>query len=390
MDQEKIFKEYLQRQYEKAGAVTPAQKLDVVKRIIEETRRNPRVPTKDSVISLPADNEAVQAVLRGEQVAIGATSIASQGFQLTDVTTWPTWARLAVIVVIFALIALLVSRMTGRRGAPAPTPTVEPTPTVFLSPTPDWIATMTAIAPPPPPPPTLPPPPPTPTFTPTPAFMVGIGGPAENSRDPASVEIRGRVFVVSKGQVDKDGKWVPDGPQWLAGTEVRRVFAIPYDALADIVGEIGAGEMIYVRTRGGQVIKYRVRDVVRIMANQIESFFSLYPSIAISLPMKEGDVKSVERIVIFGEAEEDQAIAEGSAPHPSILPNAYTTADVNLRDNPGLKSNVLMGLPRGTPLIVINVPTVSVDGLTWVYVQSPYGFGWLASNYVQLAVTGSP
>jgi hypothetical protein len=387
MDQEKIFKEYLQRQYEKAGAVTPAQKLEVVKRIIEEVRRNPRVPTKDSVISLPADNEAVQAVLRGEQVAIGATSIASQGFQPTDVTTWPAWARLAVIFVIFALIALLVSRMTGRR-VPAPTPTVEPTPTVFLSPTPDWLATMTAVAPPPPSPPPPPPPPPPPTFTPTPAFMVGIGGPAENSRDPASVEIRGRVFVVSKGQVDKDGRWVPDGPQWLAGTEVRRVFAIPYDALADIAGEIGAGEMIYVRTRGGQVIQYRVRDVVKVMANQIESFFSLYPSIAISLPMQEGDVKSVERIVIFGEAEEGQTIEESSA--PSIKPNAYTAADVNLRDNPGLKSNVLMGLPRGTPLLLLNVPSVSVDGLIWVYVQSPYGFGWLVSSYVQLAAPGMP
>ena len=386
MDQEKIFKEYLQRQYEKAGAVTPAQKLEVVKRIIEEVKRNPRVPTKDSVISLPADNEAVQAVLRGEQVAIGAVSVTSQGFQLTDVTTWPTWARLAVIVVIFALTALLVSRMAGRR-APAPTPTVEPTPTVFLSPTPDWIATMTAIAPPTPPPPP-PPPPPTPTFTPTPAFMVGIGGPAENSRDPASVEIKGRVFVVSKGQVDKDGRWVPDGPQWLAGTEVRRVFAIPYDALADIVGEIGAGETVYVRTRGGQVIEYRVRDVVKVMANQIESFFSLYPSIAISLPMKEGDVKSVERIVIFGEAEEDQTIEESSA--PSIMPNAYTVEDVNLRDNPGLKSNVLMGLPRGTPLIIVNVPAVRVDGFTWIYVQSPYGFGWLASHYVQPAAPGLP
>jgi hypothetical protein len=220
--------------------------------------------------------------------------------------------------------------------------------------------------------------------------MVGIGGPAENSRDPVSVEIRGRVFVVSKGQVDKDGKWVPDGPQWLAGTEVRRVFAIPYDALADIAGEIGAGETIYVRTRGGQVLKYRVRDTVKVMANQIESFFSLYPSIAISLPMQEGDVKSVERIVIFGEAEEDQATAESSAPSPSIMPNAYTAADVNLRDNPGLKSNVLIGLPRGTPLVIVSVPTVSVDGLTWVYVQSPYGFGWLASNYVKLAAPGSP
>jgi hypothetical protein len=256
----------------------------------------------------------------------------------------------------------------GKAEATA-TPTAMATATVEASATPDWYATMTALAP-------TSAPPPTATATPA-ALLLGTGGPAENSRDPASIEIAGRLFVVSAGEV-KDGQWIPDGPQWLKGTEVRRVFAIPYASLAD--AQIQPGDPIYVRTRGGQVITYRVRDVVRLLANQIESFVSLRPSLVVALPMSGGDVQSSERVMLFGEAETETDVSVVEQAAAEYVPNAFTLGDTNLRTDPGLKSTVLMGMPRGTPLIVSAAPPVTIDGHVWVYVLSPYGYGWVAKD----------
>lgn len=369
------FERYLEFRFQKAGALTPGQKVEVVQQLIQEARQG-RVPSGEkAVVSLPVDHPAVAAVLRGEEVSMGATTIRRGGADWRDVASWPLAARIGVLAGIFALIVLLgLGMMRGRVKAEEAeiTVTVEASPTAAAEATvtPDWYATMTALAP-------TPAPPPTATATPA-AFLLGAGAPADDSRDPASIEIAGRLFVVSAGSVGDDGKWVPDGPQWLKGTEVRRVFAIPYESLADV--QVKAGDPIYVRTRGGQVITYLVRDVVRLLANQIESFVSLRPSLVVALPMQAGDVQSSERIVLFGEAQADTEVSAAEETAQEYVPNAVTLGDANLRDNPGLKSAVLIGMPQGTPLIVSAAPPVTVDGHVWVYVLSPYGYGWVAKD----------
>jgi hypothetical protein len=369
------FERYLEFRFQKAGALTPGQKVEVVRQLIQEARQG-RVPSGEkAVISLPVDHPAVAAVLRGEEVSIGATTIRRSGADWRDVASWPLAARLGVLAGIFVLIVLLgLGMMRGRVKAEETeiTATVEasPTATAEATSTPDWYATMTALAP-------TPAPPPTATASPA-AFLLGAGAPADESRDPASIEIAGRLFVVSAGSVGEDGTWAPDGPQWLKGTEVRRVFAIPYDSLADV--QVKAGDPIYVRTRGGQVITYLVRDVVRLLANQIESFVSLRPSLVVALPMQPGDVQSSERVVLFGEAQADTEVSAVEEAAAEYVPNAFTLGAANLRDNPGLKSAVLIGMPQGTPLIVSAAPPVTVDGHVWVYVLSPYGYGWVAKD----------
>lgn len=368
-----IFERYLEFRFQKASALTPGQKLDVVRQLLAEAHQG-RVPSGErTVVSLPVEHPAVAAVLRGEEVSLGATAIRSQDWK--DYTSWPVGLRMAVLVGIVAVFVLLAMAMNGRGRASAAA-----TETPYYSPTPDWYATMTALAPVPETPTPLPPPPPP---TATPVFLVGVGGPAENSRDPASIEIAGRLFMVSAGEVGDDGKWAPEGPQWLRGTEVRRVFAIPYESLAD--AQVQPGDPIYVRTRGGDVITYLVRDVVRLMANQIESFVSLRPSLVVALPMTGGDVQAAERVMLFGEVKEEEVavvdVEETAQPGVGAA-NAYTLGGVNLRDNPGLQSRVLVGLRPQTPLVVMPVPPVTVDGYAWVYVFSPYGYGWVAREMV--------
>jgi hypothetical protein len=143
--------------------------------------------------------------------------------------------------------------------------------------------------------------------------------------------------------------------------------------------QMRVGDPVYVRTRGGQVITYLIRDVVKLMANQIESFVSLRPSLVVTLPLGGGDANTAERVVLFGEAQaETNVTVEQSG--ADYTPNAYTLGGVNLRDNPGVKSNILVGMPQGTPLIVNAVPPVTMDEHVWVYVLSPYGYGWVAKD----------
>jgi hypothetical protein len=299
-------------------------------------------------------------------------------------------ALLAGVVVTLMLLAFLLMRPVARAEeenavTPSPSPSPSPTREVF-TPGPDYLATLSVMAnaltqaaqatP-------LPPP------TATPALVLGQGGPAQDPRDPASLEIGGKLFVLSKGQVNEEGAWAPDGPQWLAGTQVRRVFAIPYAQMQDV--QVVAGDEFAVRLRGGAVVRYTVRDVLHLLANQTEILTSLYPTALVLLPLAPGDIQSVERLVVLGEALEDQqaSVSEERPAAPSY--NAYTTAAVNLRTEPGLNGSVAGGLPPGTPLLLSNLPAVSVNGLRWRYVSTLYGLqGWVAEPYLALLVPPGP
>lgn len=174
----------------------------------------------------------------------------------------------------------------------------------------------------------------------------------------------------------QDGEWRPEGPEWLAGTEVRRVFAVPYDSLADV--DVKTGDEVYVRTRGGQVLTYVVRDVVQLLANQIEVFQSLRPSIVVALPLQSGNINAVERFVIFGEAkvEEGQVFVE----EQQIAGSYLVLNATNLRENPGLHGKVLFSLAAGTAVTLTTAPQVTLDGYLWLFVSSPYGYGWVAQQ----------
>lgn len=371
MSDHSIFEKYLEHRYQKSGALTPGQKLEVLDLLEQEAREQGRVPVGErSVATVPVDNPAVQAVLRGEEVSLGAATVKSRAQGMLE--GLPTAAKIGILVGIVLLPLMLMQLFSGGGKTEEEMP---PTPeaTLTLEPTP--LPQPTDVPPTPLPPPTA-----------THAMTLGLGGPAESNRDPASIEIAGQLFIVARGEVnEEDGSWKPQGPEWLSGTEVRRVFAVPYEALMD--ADVASGDEIYVRTRGGHVLTYIVRDVVRLQANQIETFFSLRPSLVVALPLNSGDVNSVERVLIFGEAQiEDIQVQAAPMDSPaSGQANAFTYGGTNLRNNPGLDSDVLIGMPANTPLYVnLSTPPVRVDDVDWVYVLSPYGYGWVAKQMVSI------
>jgi hypothetical protein len=272
---------------------------------------------------------------------------------------------LFLLPILAAALYLLLSSSGTQKAAPV-TATIEPTSTPVPSETPTPEPTFT-----PSPLPTE-----TPTQTPIPALLMGAGSPAEEANAPASLEVGGRLFVLQKGKVDeKTGAWQPQGPEWLAGTEVRRVIALPLAQLADM--SVQPGDQVTLRTRNGRVVVYPVTQVLRLTPNQIEAFISLSPSIIIPL-FEAADANSSERLVIIGELP--------APPAPTATPlvqRALTSQDVNLRARPSLNGAVLAGLPEGT---WVDVPyplqTRAAEGWVWVFVHTSFGSGWLARAFL--------
>ena len=76
------FEKYVQRRLAQSGAMTPGQKLEVVRELIEEAQEG-KVPVGENAVArLPLDHPAVQAVLRGEEVSMGGTVVRNdKGFK---------------------------------------------------------------------------------------------------------------------------------------------------------------------------------------------------------------------------------------------------------------------------------------------------------------------
>jgi hypothetical protein len=362
---EQIFERYLEYRVQRAGALTPGQKLEVVNELMGEARQGTVPAGENSVARVPLDSPSVQAVIRGEPISIGNTVVRRK----TGVENWSTSQKLgilgAMVLVILFGTGLLVWASSAK-AAPAATPTLEPSATLFptdtATPTPSPTITLTPV--------------PTPTITPVPALLMGAGSPSDEANAPASLEIQSRLFVLQQGKVeDKTGTWNPQGPEWLAGTEVRRVIALPLAQVQDL--PVQPGDDVTLRTRNGRVVVYPVTQVVRLTPNQIEAFMSLSPSIIVTL-FDSSQANAPDRLVIIGELN-----SPPDATATPVVERAVVNKGANLRVKPSTKGLVIAGLPQGT---YVDVPyplrMVSAEGFNWVFVQSPFGNGWVVRYFL--------
>jgi len=102
-----IFRAYLQRRYQAAGAVTPEQQLAVIDTLIEEARQGIVPIDTQHVARLDPQDPAVQAVLRGEDVVVsGRRTLKPQGDWRSRVSELPTSTKFLLLAVIGLLPSL--------------------------------------------------------------------------------------------------------------------------------------------------------------------------------------------------------------------------------------------------------------------------------------------
>jgi len=295
-----LFEQYLQQQVSKAGAFTLGQKLDLVRRLRQQAHEGIIPVGPSTAARLTPSDPRVQAVLAGETVSVGSGQTTATG--RGGLAEMSTLAKVGIMVGgAIVLIGLFwgITSFAGRRGKETVTPTVTvvslprvptatPTPTVSAT-----MAAVTASL-------TVTSPVALPvTLTPTPyALALGLDEAAEGGNAPASVELAGFTFVLGEGEV-QDGVWQPTGAEWLAGTELRRVVAVPYSPdLANAVSRLHDEDTVALRLRSGEVVEYRVTQAARVKRHQIEALTERAPSIAVLL---YGE-RAGERWVVVGEA----------------------------------------------------------------------------------------
>jgi len=382
-----VFESYLQHRFQRAGALTPGAKLEVIRTLQREAREHGRVPVSDTaVMTMPIQDPRVQAVLAGRPVTVGDVTVQTitrtrnfpqlAGFGgIGHPAEWPLWAKLVVLSLIVLLPLAFVGLFLSSRGGDSNlvatvTPSIEDTlvHTAVGGATPAPQFTPTA----------------TPTPTPTSLPLASIQ-PADEPLAPVSLEIAGQKFVLSEGQVDKQGLWKADKPSWLSGTLVRPIIAIP--ALQVPVEQLQSGNKLILRRRNGSTWRYIIESVLRLQRTQTEVMSQTKAGLVVVLlpPEEEG----TRNVIVAAPMQE--RLNTPTPVHKSRRSNDVETSravvkdgPLRVRSGPGLQTPVLTTLEVGTWVYIRPQPVWS-DGLVWVQVVEPIE-GWVALRYLALSM----
>ena len=299
-----LFQAYWQQRVSEAQAITPGQKKALIEQLRREAKgetdrpgylRMPRIGGR--TILLPVNHPLIAAALEGRRVSMGGALVEAEqpvsiGGRAQNLSTPQKIALLAGGLLAFMLLMCGFMSMLsgGKERALAAAPTASTTPSATPDPSPSPSATATAIAA-------------TPVVEATPtsyAIALGtLGGEAApNGNDPASIEVAGYSYVLAAGGI-KNGQWQPVGAEWLAGTHLRRVVTVPWEPeVAEAIAALRPGEVLRMRLRSGEIVKYRVTEVQRQQRQQIEVLAARTPSLALVL---HGE-PAAERWVVIAEA----------------------------------------------------------------------------------------
>lgn len=297
----KIFEAYYQKKITLDGAVLPEEKIAVLEGMELELNEKGLIPiSENQVAQFNPSHPVFEAILAGEQVNVSGEEIGEKRGGLAGLSTG---AKIGVLVGIMCIPVLLVfAFLRINRGGDEQAEVValveetEPTETPTAIPT----AVPTEVI-------VLPPVVVEPLATPTPSEAVGgvSGSVAPSQGDPASIEIGGRSFILATGET-KNGVWSPRGAEWLTGTSIRRVIAIPYEDefeadLLEMVGSGVDGQLINIRLRSGEVVTYQIDGATWYRRDQIEVLTSDVPSVVVVIS-KGNEREDEPRFVISGTA----------------------------------------------------------------------------------------
>ncbi len=103
----------------------------------------------------------------------------------------------------------------------------------------------------------------------------------------------GWYFKLGKSTFDA-GEWKPAGAEWLEGTELRRVVALPWNPQTEaVVQSFQAGDVVELYLSNSNSIRYKITRVERVPVDQVRVYTDLRPSLAIILYREDTDERWV-------------------------------------------------------------------------------------------------
>ncbi len=267
-DLQNAFNRYFDQQITRAKAITPGQKKELIEQLRQELSSEGRIPLPTGPVKVDPNHPIVRAALDGRPVTMGGKLIKKKKADTVSerLQELPTPAKIGLMVMIFLLPLIIIGSLIFMGGAEDEI--VVELPTALPTSTPTAVATITPTAVDSTPAPTATLPSPTAVVvvvTPTPyAFTLTSGSAPKEQDDPASLEMAGFSYILGVGKV-QNGVWQPNGAEWLANSELRRVIALPYEAnLANAVNQVRAGNVIKLRLRSGEIVKYKISERLRV------------------------------------------------------------------------------------------------------------------------------
>lgn len=293
------FEKHFERQTAKESAITPGQKKALIEKLRRELKETGRIPLPTGPVKLDVTHPVVKAALSGRSVSMSGKIVKKEEDQTFN-ERMQNLSMPAKIAVMASMIILpcIITTMFYLLSEPSPPPVIAALPTETITPTPTLSPTATVMAS---PTSTARPFVPSPIVknTPTPTdFIINNERIPARSHDPASIEIAGLTYVLGTGQI-QGGVWQPVAAEWLSGSDLRRVIAIPYDH--DTVGtltSIPLGAITKIRLRSGEIVEYKIAGTYRVQRQQIEILAEKKPSMVIVLSGED----SIERTIIIGNA----------------------------------------------------------------------------------------
>lgn len=107
---------------------------------------------------------------------------------------------------------------------------------------------------------------------------------------PVGIELTGGwYFPLEKGYL-QNGKWEPKTAEWLVGTEVRRVIAIPWSKQSEaVISTLEKGDVIRLVMSNKENKNYRVESVEHVQRTQVDVLTDTRPSLVIILYQDRSD-----------------------------------------------------------------------------------------------------
>lgn len=111
---------------------------------------------------------------------------------------------------------------------------------------------------------------------------------------PTGVILPGGWYFKLDKSTFVEGEWKPAGAEWLEGTELRRVVALPWNPQTEaVVQSFKTGDVIQLYLSNNNSIRYQITRIERVPVDQIKVYTDLRPSLAIILYREDSDERWV-------------------------------------------------------------------------------------------------
>ena len=89
-----------------------------------------------------------------------------------------------------------------------------------------------------------------------------------------------------------EGEWHPQGAEWLEGTEIRRLVALPWsEQLELVIRSLELGDPIRLIMSNQDEMEYQVLLVQEVPADLVGLIYSNSPSLVIIMAEKDSDTR---------------------------------------------------------------------------------------------------